>query len=258
MLQAVTSTKAKRSFLKTEAAAPAEPTTNPPPVVAAPDHPVWGRVPVGSDKECRLERQPIWTLNHWHKRTTSLLDAATNEAQIKSLGDLQWEIFNAAQEVPLVSGRGVAALLQLTLRHMLCNVGEEGSLEFLDMQWLKGITEKCTQVTEFPKVKKPVGDLQRSGKLTRAGLLLRYHAFLIGELHTVSWNLYGNRDYGASMVPVDSEVTRRTKDGFKDGEPLDYNRRRRSYPFFDESKLTTRARNVLGSLKISTTKPDRR
>jgi hypothetical protein len=83
---------------------------------------------------------------------------------------------------------------------------------------------------------KRVGPLERGGKLTRAGLLTRYQSFLVQELETVSWNLYGARDFAKDVIFADHEVSSRCMTG--------------NYPLFDESKLTVRAHAVLKSLKI--------
>jgi len=56
------------------------------------------------------------------------------------------------------------------------------------------------------------------------------------RLHTLSLNLYGNRDYALQYIEEDDAVNLRCQSG--------------RHPFFDESKLADRARSVLKSLKI--------
>jgi hypothetical protein len=85
---------------------------------------------------------------------------------------------------------------------------------------------------------KAVGALQRGRKLTWVGLLIRYQSFLVQELETVSWNLYGERDYAKHVIFYDDAVRERclSKD--------------RCDPFFDERGVASRAHAVLGSLDI--------
>jgi hypothetical protein len=85
-----------------------------------------------------------------------------------------------------------------------------------------------------------VGALQRGKKLTRTGLLTRYQSFLVQELQTVSWNLYGERDYAKHYVFYDAAVGARCNSATGHD------------PFFDERKLTDRALSVLNSLNIDT------
>lgn len=93
----------------------------------------------------------------------------------------------------------------------------------------------------------------RGDKLTRAGLLLRYQAFLVSELETLSWHLYGDRYYAINFRINDQAVNACCSAGYVDGEYRP-DARRKAYPFFDESKLLARARAVLGSLEIDTVK----
>jgi hypothetical protein len=54
--------------------------------------------------------------------------------------------------------------------------------------------------------KKRVGAFHRDGKLTREGLLAKYQSYLVQELATVSWNLYGERDYAKHTIFFDRAV----------------------------------------------------
>lgn len=153
----------------------------------------------------------------------------------------------------IANSSDLASLLQIVMRH----INDAGDADFLTVERLQRLTDAAVAIAKPPVPKKFVGKLNRGRKLTRTGLLHRYHAFLIGELYTVSLNLYGSRDYAMSLVPIDHEVTKRTSEYFRNGEPLPYRRGRKSYPFFDESKLTSRARSVLKSLKINTEIADR-
>jgi hypothetical protein len=104
----------------------------------------------------------------------------------------------------------------------------------------------CARSTAPIVPKKHVGALQRGRKLTRAGLLTRYQSFLVQELETVSWNLYGERDYAKHTVFFDDAVRARCTSTD------------RCLPFFDERSLPTRARAVLKSLEIDTDSAENR
>jgi hypothetical protein len=104
------------------------------------------------------------------------------------------------------------------------------------MVYVQNFLDRTAQIVP----KKRVGHLQRGRKLTRAGLLTRYQSFLVQELETVSWNLYGERDYAKHTIFFDSAVRDRCTSANDRG------------PFFNERNLPDRARAVLGSLKIDT------
>ncbi|OSI68890.1 hypothetical protein [Bradyrhizobium canariense] len=99
-----------------------------------------------------------------------------------------------------------------------------------------------------PPPKSP-GTSRRGSKLTRAGLLLRYQAFLVGELETLSWYLYGDRNYALNLRINDQAVNVRCASGYVNGE-YRHHARRKACPFFDKRKLPSRARAVLASLSI--------
>jgi hypothetical protein len=209
-----------------------------------------------------LEQQLMTMLNYWHKKAIAASDAywasepknkPDDDPEYDVIYKAKWDIFEATFKARVASSHDLACLLQIVMRH----VQDSGDTEFFTAERLQHLTDVATAVAKPPEPQKRVGDLRRGRKLTRAGLLLRYHAFLIGELQTVSWNLYGSRNYAQHMIPIDHEVTKRTSELFHNGKPLPYRRRRQSYPFFDESKLTHRARAVLKSLKINTEKAER-
>ncbi|MGM4992687.1 hypothetical protein [Tardiphaga sp. 841_E9_N1_2] len=232
--------------------------TNPPQVVVAEKapHRIWGICPIG-EGECTLDIQPIAILDHWHKKTTALMDAFSTtdfskeaDDEYDALHSIQRQIFLAAFKTDLNSSSCVSRLMKLTVRQCEHNSSTPSLEQF------KVISDALAVTTAFPEATKNVGPLSRGKKLTRAGLLYRYHAFLIGELHTLGWSFYGSRDYPTLMVPIDDAVTVRTSNDFKDGKPLNYSRKRKLFPFFDETKLVARARSVLKSLKIDTEKKD--
>lgn len=194
-----------------------------------------------------LEEQQIEMLCFWHRKAIEVIDqfldgapynAATDEklddyCQIKNR--ILWAILSA----PVSMARQVAAKLRAVVHEMEC-LKTDCVEEVLNREDMVKMSADLTMATAPIVPKKRVGALQRGRKLTRAGLLTRYQSFLVQELETVSWNLYGQRDYAKQIVFFDDEVRARC---FSTD---------RCYPFFDERGLTTRARSVLKSLKIDT------
>lgn len=109
---------------------------------------------------------------------------------------------------------------------------------------LSVFAERLLALTNMPQPTKSVPALSRGSRLTKAGQLVRYHSFLVNELMTVSWELYGSRDYASCMIPMDSYV--RQALGPKNA----------SSPFHDTKTLQRRATAVMQSLKIDTTTSD--
>lgn len=224
-----------------------------PPVIViakAEPHPVYGTTPIGRDG-CTLEVQNIHTLNFWHQRAIAASDeyAAAVEKAGKHIEDddayydllynCKWAVFEAAFKIKISHPSEVAKLLLLISRQVTyC-----GDTDILTVEMLQQVAALSAKVSEPLRPTKRVGALQRGRLLTRAGLLHRYQAFLIQELETLSWNLYGSRDYAMQYRPSDHAVSKRCNGTS-------------SHPFFDESKLTTRARSVLKSLRIDATRND--
>src|SRR5258708_18365280 len=73
----------------------------------------------------------------------------------------------------------------------------------------RNITRCLTVATEQLRPKKKTGALQRGRLLTRFGLIHRYQAFLIQELETIGWHIYGERDYPMGHRPIDDAVNKR-------------------------------------------------
>jgi hypothetical protein len=205
-------------------------------------------------------------LNDFHKRAVRLLEpwvkpgelSAEDDARYEEINSVAWDIFKAALKVDLEYASAVATFLELSRRHFQLSQGEDMTNIVISGDWLNKITDDLAKTTAFPRPTKKIGALSKGRKLTRAGLMHRYHAFLIGELNTLGIAFYGCRDYPERMVPMDDAVNARTRAGFKNGKPDEKQDRRKHYPFFDESKLTARARSVLKSLKIDVEKAERR
>lgn len=252
-----TATTARRAAATARAQrAPAIKVQNPPPIVLAQNaHPVYGTTPIGRG-DFALENQSIHMLNFWHKKAIAASEAYWKQApknkpdddpEYETLYSCKWAIFEAALKAKINNAREFAILLELVQRH----ASDAGGLsDVLNLDQFKGMTQSLAVVTEPLRPMKRVGALQRGRKLTRAGLLHRYQCFLIQELETLSWNLYGSRDYALQYRFVDRAVDQRCSGSYGKGS------KRRSYPFFDESKLSARARGVLKSLRIDTERND--
>lgn len=198
---------------------------------------IFGKVPKGFV----LDRQPIAMLNFWHEKAFNLhLHAKTGAPSFKLGKSIEGKIYEIAVEAEPNNMREAVAQFDILARQAL-------SLETVTVI---GVEELMVLVEGLKKTSAPIepkkypGKPQRGRKLTRAGLLLRYQSFLVQELETLSWNLYGESRYAFRYRISDDKVDAVCR--------RPYARRRKSYPFFDESKLTTRARGVLGSLEIDT------
>jgi hypothetical protein len=233
-----------------------------PPILSGPgqEHPIFGSFI--NVEGITLENQLMAMLNHWHEKAIAACEEywasdpenkSFDDPQYKIIFKAKWDIYNAAFKARILHVGDLASLLQIVMRESR----DAGESEFIDAEQLQIIADAATAIARPPQPTKRVGNLKRGSKLTRAGLLHRYHAFLIGELKTLGWNLYGSPHYALSMIPMDHEVSRRTKEGFRNGKPAPYRRGEKHYPFFDESKLTARARSVLKSLRIDTERADR-
>lgn len=243
---------------RTRAAAPpprAKPISATPAIVIAKvePHPVYGTTPIGRDG-CTLEIQPIQMLNFWHERaTTAAAEYSKSMAKARKqiedddavynlLYECRWDIFDAAFMTKAARPGCVDHLLRIVKRH-LESFSATGDEVLMTVEQVNRLAAMACKAAEPAKPTKHVGALQRGRRLTRAGLLHRYHAFLIGELETLGWNMYGARDLPMQYRPNDHAVSKRCNGTSK-------------HPFFDESKLTARARSVLKSLRIDTARND--
>jgi hypothetical protein len=218
---------------------------------------VFGAVPPDFD----LSRQLIAMLSFWHSKAIDIIHQVNADDQTLTDEDanqavtIEHRIYKAMFEARITRAGDIASILNAAVARADAH-GTKETTEVLSMKDVRSLAEKLTVATAPVVPTKFVGPLTRGRKLTRTGLLYRYHAFLAGEIETLSWNLYGSRDYAKFMVPYEHAVTVRVSAGFKDGK---YNpRNRKSQPFFDESKLSKRARSVLKSLKIDAERDDER
>ncbi|MGM5033502.1 hypothetical protein [Tardiphaga sp. 803_E3_N1_3] len=236
-----------------------QPANAPPVIVAKPRslHPVYGQFPHDQDGYA-IEDQPLYVLDRWHVKANDLLKpwnepgdiTEEQEAYFQEIHREEWKIYDAAIAVRAKTSRELALQLTIIARHLGTNCGN--TCEFLEIKTLADMAKAGMQLSERPRPTKRIGALSRGKKLTRSGLLLRYHAFLVGELKTLGIAFYGTRDYPQFMIPIDHAVNVRTSVGFKNGKYDPRQNGRKHYPFFDESKLPARALSVLKSLKIDT------
>lgn len=210
--------------------------SSPPIITPAAKHPVYGKTPMGRDG-FTLERQQIQMLNHWHKKATEIASTVGPDRKLARI--VAGQIFEAAIHHRLSSGSEVAEQLEIVLREMRT----EDTVTVIGIEDFATIVNMATKATAPFVPKKRLPALAKGRNLTRAGLLFRYHAFLVGELRTLSWLLYGDRDFASQTHPSDDAVNIRCRIAGPQG---------RTYPFFNEKSLPARARSVLKSLKVDT------
>lgn len=213
-----------------------------------PEYPpeIFGKLPDGFV----LEEQLIEMLCFWHRKSIEVVDsmslsgAADDEEEFSAYCAIKNRILQAALSARATRSSEVAAQLGAVVAEIDCLGAGVGIDEVLDVDHIQKLSAELSEATSPIIPKKPVGALQEGNKLTRAGLLARYQSFLVQELETVSWHLYGERDYAKHCAMFDDEVNARCRSP--------------DYPLFDESTLPERARAVLASLEIDTETVDAR
>lgn len=225
------------------------PAAQPPPRYPAA---VFGKLPAGFV----LKMQGVEMLAHWHRKAMAAVDALPagyTETDMDAAMAVANEVFEAIKSLKIGYASGVARQMSAVVERLNWLKNGEAVEEELTVAELKQMSDNLLAATALPEPTKRVGPLRRGRKLTRAGLLIRYQSFLVQELETIGWNLYGSRDYAMRFRPVDHAVDVRCGPHFVGGK---YKPGRKSQPFFDESKLTVRARSVLRSLRIDTERND--
>ncbi|WP_441280529.1 hypothetical protein [Tardiphaga sp. 862_B3_N1_1] len=212
--------------------------TNPPVIVTKPSltepHPVYGNIPMGCDGFV-LENQLIQMLDRWHQTATDYIDALpsdSDDAWLPIVRVVQGQLFDAALNYKPRRGADAACQFAIMAREMKT----EGTIELLDVEAFQKLVDGLRGATSPLRPTKVVPAATRGRKLTRSGLLQRYHAFLVQELQTLSCALYGPRDF-AAMTRIEDDVVNERCNRF-------------GSVFFDEGTLPDRARSVLKSLKI--------
>jgi len=189
-----------------------------------------------------LEGQLIQMLMHWYRKAiaaTERLPTDVSDDELNAACDIVRRLYTAI----LTAKTHNACEVALKLEAVLIKLDSEKNNSIEDALDVDDIRRLATELVDATKLSGPVKKLaapRRGRKLTRIGLLYRYQSFLMKEIQTLSWNLYGNRDYALQYIEEDDAVNLRCRDT------------RHRYPFFDESKLVDRAKSVLKSLKIDT------
>jgi hypothetical protein len=197
---------------------------------------IFGKLP----DELVLEEQQIQVLMHWYRKAIATVERLPDDASDDELDtgrDIVRRLYTAILAAKTHNAGNVALKLQAIL--MKLDTDKSDSIEeALNVEDIRRLAEELSDATKPLAPTRKVGSLRRGRKLTRIGLLCRYQSFLTKELHTLSLNLYGNRDYALQYIEEDDAVNLRCRNG--------------RHPFFDESKLADRARSVLKSLKVDT------
>jgi hypothetical protein len=215
-----------------------------------PEYPpeIFGKLPEGFV----LEEQGIEMLCFWHRKAIEVLRERSEDGiadeELNDYCAIKNRILEAVLSARAATSGQVAAQLRAVLAEIDCLGGTVSVSieEVLDVDHIVKMSAELTMATAQIVPKKRVGHLQRGRKLTRAGLLMRYQSYLVQELETVSWNLYGEPDYAKHTIFFDRAVRERCTSANDRG------------PFFSERNLPDRARAVLGSLKIDTEIADAR
>jgi hypothetical protein len=191
----------------------------------------------------------IQVLCFWHRKAIEVAASVSWEAGQKSAASANVDddafdhycgvknrIFRAILDAPATHASDIACQLKAIVTEIK-DLQTASIEEVLDVDDIAKLSADLTGATEV-SYKKHVPALTRGRKLTRAGVLHRYHSFLVQELRLLSRSFYGDEKYAWHMVHCDRAVDVRCR-GPKGG--------------FDEGKLPQRARAVLGALKINTT-----
>lgn len=221
--------------------------TNPPVIitpVTKPSHPVFGNMP----EDFSLAGQPLIMLAHWHRKAMAVIDVLPDDTADAELADacrLADDIYSAALSRQATCASDVVLQMECVvaaMEHEKSDIIEE----YIDGAYFKCLTTAIKGATAPRRAKKAVGKLARGRKLTRAGLLFRYQAFLIHELHTLSLEMYGDARHALQYLPFDDAVQERCAN------------RPGNYAFLDPRALMSRAKSVLKSMKIDTERADDR
>ncbi|MDB5652932.1 MAG: hypothetical protein JWQ94_545 [Tardiphaga sp.] len=180
-----------------------------------------------------LDRQPIQMLDHWHDKATMLLHENVRTWEYwEVVNQVQGEIFEAALLYKPRRGSDAARQFEIVLRQ----AQHDERVTVFSVEEFEQIVDGLVMATGPIPPNKKIGATSRGRRLTTAGLLIRYQNFLVQELETLSWKLYGDSHYAQQFRIDDEAVNKRCK---RFGDAL-----------FDEETLSDRARSVLKSLKI--------
>lgn len=183
----------------------------------------------------------IWSLIELHRKAVAASDAMeTVGAKADAAAGYANEILDALMFAKAQTVRQESARLWHLSGYLKTILGDDTDLSgYFDLTDLIRLSKTLEDVTTPPHPTKRMPNFTKGKKLTRAGLLYRYHSFLISKLKTLSIALYGNEEFGCYFYPREDAVD-------------DKLRRAGSGPFLNPRKLTARARTVLKSLKVDT------
>jgi hypothetical protein len=208
---------------------------------------IFGKLPAGFV----LKDQQIRMLVYWHRKAMKAVDdlpAGSTDADMAAAMAPVNELLDVIKAFVAKRPNEIAAQMRAILEWM--DFSAEHCIEVeLSTADFRNITRCLTAATEPLRPKKKTGALQRGRLLTRFGLIHRYQAFLIQELETIGWHVYGERDYPMGHRPVDDAVNKRCSTPNARGQ----------YPvFFSPETLPDRARAVLKSLRVDTVRGEER
>jgi hypothetical protein len=208
---------------------------------------IFGNLPAGFD----LGRADIRLLVHWQRKAIAAVENLPETANDDDFTEAMRPvnlIFKAIKGLKLDYPSGIALQMKAIaeVAEWFDGESESSAMEDLSTAEFRHLAASLDAALVRHEPTKRVGPLTRGRKLTTAGLLHRYHAFLVQELETLGLKLYGSSEYAPQMRPADVAVNERCSNRHESKA------RRKIYPFFDESTLSTRARTVLESLEIDT------
>lgn len=211
-----------------------------PPVLTVPvagkPHPVFGNQP---HTETALQKQGVAALFFYYWKASNLLDIAQGDEVMRSTLN---EARGSAYEAVLTAKPNNATEVARQMEVISAEMQREGTVTVLGAAEFARLAANLVEITKPIIPKKMPGKFMVGNWLTKVGLLHRYHSFLLEELYTIGWHVYGSRDFLLHWYPYDDVVKPKLRD------------KRGRHPFFDPAHMTERATRVLKSLKIDVVK----
>jgi hypothetical protein len=140
-------------------------------------------------------------LAHWHRKSLQEInESPATDEELSTQSALARRIFEAI----LCAKTRLASEVAVQMAAVVATISAEktGAIEeVLDVEDFRKLAANLLAATAPLRPTKHVGALNRGRKLTRAGLLHRYHAFLIEELNTVGWEFYAIETFPNSASP---------------------------------------------------------
>ena len=202
-------------------------------------HPIYGKTPAGFT----LAPLGLPSLEFLYLKARAIKEAVRgkDDETYNVCCSAQGEIFEAVVAAEPTNSSEVARQLHV----IALEAAEAGTIAVIGLSEMAALADHLKRVTAPLQPKKKVGALRRGRKLTQFGLIHRYQAFLVQELQTIGWHVYGERDYPLRMVFSDDAVNKRCRAPDARGHfPI----------FFNPKTLPARAHGVLRALKIDSVK----